>query len=90
MFKLLLELVFSIVILLTLITQIFMPMFSDLEFFWLFKKEKIPKENLDSNVDINQAVDRLAKNTYKAKIAHKQSIQEVDSVIDTLRKAKEE
>ncbi len=94
MFKVLIEITVGFLILATLVTQIILPMFTNLELFWLFKSSKEPPprppDKPKKATDLNSEVDKLNSDLKMYAAKTKQKIEEADSTIDKLTKAKDD
>ncbi len=89
MFKSLIEWGVMALIILTLVTQILLPLFiPELELFWIFKGAK-PATKDPINVDLETTLDTLSTDALTKAKALENTMHTVDSSIDTLTKLKE-
>lgn len=91
MFKILMEYLVVILLILTLITQVIIPMFiPSLEMFWLFRKSKEVLPDTPVQKDLDDTIHEVASELEEHAGKFKSTLNKVDSAVDKLKKVKGE
>jgi len=80
MFKIIMEVTFMALIVITLITQILIPMFCNLNYFWIF--------NRGERIEVGQILHIIKSDYEQKKKEYKSAEKEVDTAIESLTKIK--
>ena len=88
MFRYLLVAVPVIISLIILISQIIVPMFSDLRFFWWFRSSVPVSSNQTNQTNLDTAVDEISEQLEDRVKKAKETLDIVDENIDKLKQAK--
>ena len=86
--KILIEIFLQLVLVFLLITQIIVPMFTDLEYFWIFKKSKTEETLNRDQFSVNELNDLEAQVVEKTE-SYKEAVSQIETTEEKIKSIKE-